>query len=322
MTNTKTNWEQLKTNGGTVTELLAVLSVTEREGVKGPYISAQYSDGETSFSANMFDTTVSDFKKLGIEAGTTVLATVTSSGNNFLNIKSIEPKSSPELSEALAKKAPVDAERAFDEICDIIKRNDCICGMTEIALGLLEENKADFIRSSAACDYHHNELHGLIYHTLRMVQSAEIITEVYPDLCKELLVCGAALHDIGKIKSLKTNDLGGAEMTPDGILREHSLIGILMIHDFVRTNDSIVVTDDALMALEHLIASHHGTHEFGAIQIPALREAMMLHCLDLMDSRIEMFETSLKGMETGQLSSYNKGLGTKVYRPHISPYEY
>ena len=66
MTNTKINWEQLKTNGGTVTELLAVLSVTEREGVKGPYVSAQYSDGETSFSANMFDTTVSDLKKRGI----------------------------------------------------------------------------------------------------------------------------------------------------------------------------------------------------------------------------------------------------------------
>lgn len=322
MTNTKTNWEQLKTNGGTVTEPLAVLSVTEREGVKGPYVSAQYSDGETSFSANMFDTTVSDFKKLGIEAGTTVLATVTSSGNNFLNIKSIEPKSSPELSEALAKKAPVDAESAFNEICDIIKRNDCVCGMTEIALGVLNANKADFMNSSAACDYHHNELHGLIYHTLRMVRNAEKTTEVYPKLCKELLVCGAALHDIGKIRSLKTNDLGGAEMTPDGILREHSLIGIMMIHDFVRTNDSIIVTDDAVMALEHLIASHHGKLEYGAIQIPALPEATVLNCLDLMDSRIEMFETSLNGMETGQLSSYNKGLGTKVYRPHISPYEY
>ena len=73
---------------------------------------------------------------------------------------------------------------------------------------------------------HHNIYGGLAYHTYRMVKAAYALCEVYKLLNRELLVCGTALHDIGKLFELKTSDTGIANYTDMGNLFGHSLIGI------------------------------------------------------------------------------------------------
>ena len=67
--------------------------------------------------------------------------------------------------------------------------------------------------------------------------------------------------------------------------------------------------------LKHMIASHHGKLEYGAITVPSIPEAMILHELDMIDSRIYQFEQVRKDLEPGSMSDKIFGLDTRVYRP-------
>ena len=308
------NWSKLNETGGAVTATLAVIDLTAKQGKKKPYISCTLSDGCGTISANCFEISMENLTAQGIKPGEVVTAKITAS-KGFLNVESMELAPS-EMKDSFAVKAPIDPESTFEELCEIIRRNDNGTGLVPLTLGLLNCNKEAFIRSSAACKNHHNELGGLIWHTHRIVRCADIITDVYPKLDKCLLICGAALHDIGKIYSLATNDLGGAEMTPDGLLLEHTVIGIIMISEYAE-NNNITIKGDNLLKLEHMLAAHHGKLEYGAPSVPSIPEAMVLNNLDIIDSRIDMFEKLLDGIDQGSMSVYSKLLGTCAYRAII-----
>jgi len=52
-----------------------------------------------------------------------------------------------------------------------------------------------------------------------------------------------------------------------------------------------------------MIASHHGQLEYGAIVIPAITEDAVLHAMDMIDSRIYIFNNEYENMDEGKLSS-------------------
>lgn len=307
------NWTEIKEKGGSAEAVLYVVNLAEKTK-NTTYIAGNYRDSRTSFDANMFGTPLAELKANGIENGSIVFATVSSKGNGFLNIESIRLATDDEKRQ-LAAMADIDTEAAFRELIDIVhshKSSPCETGITDVTLGLLEENKDAFMRSSAACKHHHNKSGGLLQHSLRMTRAAEKIASEYTELNDELLICATALHDIGKIRSLETSELGIATMTPAGVLEDHALIGVLMINEYI-IKHNINIPDDCKMVLEHMIASHHGKREFGAIQVPAIPEAMVLNYLDLIDSRMYMFMNALEGVEGGSLSGYQEGLNTSVY---------
>ena len=128
----------------------------------------------------------------------------------------------------------------------------------------------------------------------------------------------ALLHDIGKLKELETNELGVSEFTPEGNLSGHTLCGIEMLNKAVAEME---VASDAeeYKQVKHMIASHHGLLEHGAIVVPATPEAMVLNNLDLIDSRMYMFEEALTGIEPGTVSGAIWALGgAHVYKPSIT----
>ncbi len=75
----------------------------------------------------------------------------------------------------------------------------------------------------------------------------------------------------------------------------------------------IIAVNDTL--LEHMIASHHGNQEYGAITEPAIPEAAVLHALDMIDSRIDIFKETYKGMEPGELSKNIYALRNTIFKP-------
>lgn len=311
------NWKELKEKGGVAEAVLCAVNLIERTK-NTTYIAGTYRDSKTSFDANMFGTPLAELKAQGIENGSIVCATVSSKGNGFLNIENIRLATESEKVQ-IAAIANIDLEAAFNELLNIVyshKISPYETGITDVTLGLLEENKESFIRSSAACAHHHNEIGGLLHHTLRMTRMAEKMASEYTELNDELLICGTALHDIGKIRSLRTNELGIAEMTPEGVLKDHALIGVLMLNEYLNEHDT-AIPYDCRMVLEHMIASHHGRREFGAIQVPAIPEAMVLNYLDLIDSRMYMFMRSLEDVEADSLSAYQRDLETSVYNYHL-----
>ena len=66
--------------------------------------------------------------------------------------------------------------------------------------------------------------------------------------------------------------------------------------------------------IEHLIISHHGQYEFGSPKLPMFPEALMLHYLDDMDSKIQGMQNilerdaSIEGNWTGYLAQLGRPL--------------
>lgn len=202
--------------------------------------------------------------------------------------------------------------------------------VASIAKRIYEDNKPALMTWGAAHGVHHAFNGGLMYHSYRMCKDALALADVYDGtLDKELLFCGAALHDIGKLSELDTNEFGASEYTLGGSMLGHSLIGVEMVERTVAdmTAECGIVDDDndvrvakrqeRLLALKHMIASHHGKQEYGAITKPCVAEAMALHIIDLLDSRMEIFEEEMVNVQPGERTqSGNYALdGVRIYRP-------
>ena len=65
-----------------------------------------------------------------------------------------------------------------------------------------------------------------MYHTLTLTRLAQAVCEVYPALDRDLLLCGAILHDIAKTRELELAQSGlAAAYTPAGQLLGHLVMG-------------------------------------------------------------------------------------------------
>ena len=176
---------------------------------------------------------------------------------------------------------------------------------------------------------HHNIYGGRAYHTYRMIKSAYDVCEVYSLLDRELLVCGTALHDIGKLLEMKTSDTGVATYTDMGNLFGHPLLGIEMIDREVwRQNQAAggrSYNSEQVAMLKHMLASHHGQPEWGAIRSPSTPEAMILHELDMIDSRMYMYEENFKDLDAGTSSEPVFGIAgdgkTVIYKNSFTNYD-
>ena len=182
-----------------------------------------------------------------------------------------------------------------------------------LTIRLLNSNKEAFCKSSAAHSIHHDMRGGLLYHTFRMVYNALYVSKVYTTLNLELLVCGTALHDIGKLTELDTDELGSADYSVDGRLFGHAVIGMEMVSEEAKKGP---YNEEEVRQLRHMIASHHGSLEYGAITTPATPEAFILHELDMIDSRMYIFEKEMGKVDPGEMTDRIFALeNSSLYRP-------
>ena len=143
-----------------------------------------------------------------------------------------------------------------------------------------------------------------------MAKASEVYTNIY-EVNGDIITAGVILHDIGKLKELDTDDLGSASFTTEGRLFGHLLLGVMMIEEVAK---EIGTPNEIVEQLEHIIASHHGKYEYGAIALPATKEAEIVYMLDMADSRIYMYEEAYKKVEPGEMSDYVKGLDKSVIK--------
>lgn len=333
-------------NLGTYETDLVVSGITQASTSNNkPMIKVTISDGEESLTALMFDTTRKDLSDIGIEEGSTALVTLEVTeykGNKSYKINNINPVKLPEDElKQLVKLPPEDPDKLVADIIALIKKSSGReydtstadvpvddYSLTALAVRIISSNIKNFTKSSAAKTMHHNLYGGLAYHTYRMIKTAYSICDVYPLLNRELLVCGTALHDIGKLVEIKTSDTGIATYTDMGNLFGHSLLGIEMIdHEVWRQNQAAggrSYNAEQVAMLKHMLASHHGQPEWGAIRQPSTPEAMILHELDMIDSRMYMYEDNFAQMEPGSSSDPVFGIAgdgrSVIYKNSFSKY--
>ena len=158
---------------------------------------------------------------------------------------------------------------------------------------------ARFRRAAAARGNHHARRGGLLEHTSRMMESALALWGVYPDLNRDLLIAGVLFHDTGKLWETCPPERGfGIETEPRGELLGHLSIGIELVNSLWRDLPKVgwdhlaPASEDVRLHLLHLVASHHGQLEFGSPVLPKTPEAALLHFVDNIDARMEMFLTA------------------------------
>ena len=181
------------------------------------------------------------------------------------------------------KSSEYNAEEMFEKICNTVRAfgdED----LKKLTLTLYDENREKLLYFPAAVKLHHAMRGGLLYHTLSIIEVAQKVCCVYPAVDKDLLIAGAALHDIGKTVEMQANDLGIAtEYSTDGNLVGHLVRGAMM----VRTcGDKLGLPDEKIRLVEHMLLSHHGSPEFGSPVRPMFLEAMVLSTLDELDAKI------------------------------------
>ncbi|MFC1856102.1 3'-5' exoribonuclease YhaM family protein [Thermodesulfobacteriota bacterium] len=146
-----------------------------------------------------------------------------------------------------------------------------------------------FKSGTAAKALHHSYLSGLLEHTLSVTRVAIKMVENYETVNRDLLIAGAILHDIGKIKELSSEI--GFNYTDSGRLLGHIVIGVGMVDEKLRELDAF--PERLADHLKHMILSHHGIYEWGSPKKPKTKEALMLHYADDLDAKMAMFDRAL-----------------------------
>ena len=144
----------------------------------------------------------------------------------------------------------------------------------------------------AAKQIHHAFLSGLIEHVLSVCALARMAASHYNKVIDmDLLLTGAILHDIGKIYELSYDR--GFAYTSDGQLLGHLMIGLRIVGEKLRALPEFPIPLRSLV--EHMIISHHGQLEFGSPKLPLFPEALLLHYLDDLDSKMECMRALVDG---------------------------
>lgn len=145
---------------------------------------------------------------------------------------------------------------------------------------------ADFYTAPTGRKCHGSFPGGLASHCINMAllfEGYSRLTDV-AKVDKDLVLAGILLHDVGKIDAYKTLEDGKVVDTAEGTLKGHLLLSYERIADHFRYN---AYTDESKIEhLLHIIASHHGKREWGAIQQPKTAEAVLVHQLDMLESRM------------------------------------
>ena len=135
----------------------------------------------------------------------------------------------------------------------------------------------------AAKHVHHAYLGGLIEHVLSVCRLCQLTAAHYNYVDLDLLLTGAILHDVGKVAELTYDRSFG--YSTEGQLLGHIVIGLRLLHDKLQRFPEF--PPKLRVLVEHLIISHHGELEFGSPKVPLFPEAMLLHHLDNLDSKME-----------------------------------
>ena len=185
--------------------------------------------------------------------------------------------------------------------------------LQKLVLGILSDPSiaARFKKAPAAKTMHHAYLGGLLEHVVGLCGLAEQVADHYPELDLDLLLTVAALHDVGKLDELCYERAIG--YTTDGQLLGHI---IMELETVLHAIDRIPGFPPELKTVvQHLLISHHGQYEFGSPKLPMIREALVFHYLDDLDSKMAAVRAALAS-ESGddQWSAYSGALQRKFLR--------
>ncbi len=165
--------------------------------------------------------------------------------------------------------------------------------------------------SPAAKRNHHATIGGLLEHSLGIASAAEQIALVYPRIDRDLLVAGALLHDIGKVKEYSFG--ADIDFSDEGRLLGHIVLGVRLLDKYISSLPDF--PEELRLKLLHMIVSHHGQYEWQSPKRPKFLEAAVLHHLDMIDAAVDMFSSAVESRadQEDHWTGWVKGLDRYVF---------
>ncbi|MEA3459118.1 MAG: HD domain-containing protein, partial [Chloroflexota bacterium] len=148
-----------------------------------------------------------------------------------------------------------------------------------------EEFVKKFCRAPCARRIHHAYLGGLLEHVTEVIVLCQAVLGLFPQIDRDLLLTGAILHDVGKIREFVYQT--EIDYSDEGRLWGHMVIGDRLISERVAQIPDF--PPELAMRLRHMVLSHHGRHEWGSPRRPKTLEACALHYIDNLDAQVNRF---------------------------------
>ncbi|NLF72896.1 MAG: HD domain-containing protein [Candidatus Anammoximicrobium sp.] len=176
---------------------------------------------------------------------------------------------------------------------------------------------AGFTAAPAGIKNHHAYRGGLLDHVVSLMELTAVVAPRYPEIDPDLLLMGAFLHDVGKTRELTyERDLAYSD---EGQLIGHLVIGVGMLDEKIREAEKRSgepFPEELRLRLQHMILSHHGEYEFGSPKLPMTLEAIALHFLDNLDSKIHGISGMMRedANDGSPWTPYQASLGRKLFK--------
>lgn len=287
-----------------VVECFALVKNCEKKNAKNgsTYLDVLLGDKEGEIYAKMWDFKEEITPLPEVNTVVKVRGTLQQyNGNDQLIIQRIRPAVAGDNVSVsdFVKSADFSGEEMYGVIVSLVNTFTDTDLKTVVA-AILEEHKEELIFFPAAEKLHHAMNGGLLYHTLSIVRLAECVCAIYPSIDKDLLIAGAVLHDIAKLKEYTVNNTGLVDgHTVQGMLLGHLVMGS---EEVGRKCDELGVPEEKKVLLQHMLISHHGKLEFGAAVRPAFIEAEILSQLDLFDANMYEMAEAVAGVNPGDFT--------------------
>ena len=214
---------------------------------------------------------------------------------------------------ALLDGPPRDAAQMEADLRDLVGtvQSPHLRALLDAVLGPRSDTWRRFRDAPAAKRYHQAYRHGLLEHSLTVAQSVSAIAANFPGIDRDVAVCGALLHDVGKLDAYTADPLA-IDLTDAGKLQGEISLGYYRVRRLIE--DLPGFPQELAAAVLHIILSHHGALEHGSPVVPCTREATLVHMIDNLGGRLGSFDRLEKELPDGsRWSGYDRALGGGAY---------
>ena len=265
-----------------------------------PFLTLYFVDSTGEIDAKLWDASKEDEETFVKERVVKLVGDIHEfRGKAQLRIKSIRPAQVTDgvrVSDFL-EKSPVNKETLKEHVMEAVfeMKNPNI---QRIVRAFIKKYEEDLFIYPAASKNHHAYVSGLAYHIVTMLKIARNLCDIYPELNKDLLYAGIILHDIGKIHEL--SGVVSTSYTLEGTLLGHITMMVTEMKEVAR--ELGIEDKEEVVVLQHLVLSHHGKEEWGSPKRPLIREAEILHLIDLIDAKMNMLNRALDKTKPGEFT--------------------
>jgi 3'-5' exoribonuclease len=194
------------------------------------------------------------------------------------------------------EKAPVAKDALAEKLTEAIFEMENP-NMKRIVRAFVKKYQDALLTYPAESKNHHEYVSGLAHHIVSMLALAKELHVLYPEVNKDLLYAGIILHDLGKLKEL--SGVVTTTYTVEGKLLGHIP---MMVEEIGHMAKELQIEGEEVLILQHLVLSHHGKAEWGSPTPPLVREAELLHLIDLIDAKMNMLNRSLAKVKPGEFT--------------------